>query len=170
LSLLIVRPIDPASPDDARELSTILLASWGSTVVLSRGRSHDAARLPGFLATRGGRSVGALTYRPAGDAWEVVTIDAAQERTGIGTALLAGVVRAASDAGAERLWLITTNDNLKALRFYQRRGWRIAHVHPDAVDVARRIKPAIPLTGLYGIAIHDELELTFDLRSSWSNA
>ncbi|MDP9239923.1 MAG: GNAT family N-acetyltransferase [Actinomycetota bacterium] len=167
---LTVRPIDPARRADIGKLSALLQRSWGTTVVVSRSTAHDAAGLPGFLAERGDEVVGGLTYRPAGAAWEVVTIDALPAGTGVGTALLDSVVSAATTAGAGRLWLVTTNDNLDALRFYQRRGWRLTLVHPGAVDDARRIKPAILLVGSYGIEIHDELELSFDLRSSWRDA
>jgi hypothetical protein len=65
--------------------------------------------------------------------------------------------------GLRRLWLITTNDNLAALRFYQRRGMRITGVSPSAVDAARELKPSIPLTGAYGIGLHDELTLELTL-------
>ena len=58
-----------------------------------------------------------------------------------------------------RLWLITTNDNTSALRFYQRRGWDLVTVHRDAVDESRRLKPQIPQTGDDDIPIKHELEL-----------
>ena len=63
--------------------------------------------------------------------------------------------------GGGRLWLVTTNDNLDALRFYQRRGLRITAVAAGAVDEARKIKPGIPLLGDHGIAIRDEITLEF---------
>jgi GNAT superfamily N-acetyltransferase len=158
MSAVTIRPIDPGHPDDAGDIATILLGSWGATQVVSRGAIHDATRLPGFVAERAGVIVGLLTYRPDNTAWEIVTVDAIESARGIGTALVSAVAAAAQVAGASRLWLITTNDNLDALRFYQRRGWRICEVHRGAVDVARRLKP-IPLVGRYGIEIHDELEL-----------
>jgi hypothetical protein len=49
------------------------------------------------------------------------------------------------------------------LRFYQRRGFRLAALRPGAVDETRRAKPSLPLTGDYGIPIHDEIDLTLDL-------
>ena len=58
-----------------------------------------------------------------------------------------------------RLWVVTTNDNLPALAFYQLHGLRLASLRPRAVDLARRIKPAIAETGYDGIPIRDELEL-----------
>ena len=90
---------------------------------------------------------------------EVVTLDSLRPGRGIGTALIEAVKSAASAAGCRRLWLITTNDNLHALGFYQKRGFRLVAVHPGAVDAARRLKPEIPLNGNDGIPIRDEIEL-----------
>ena len=76
-------------------------------------------------------------------------------------------VRAARGGGpdrARRAWLparglTTTNDNVDALRFYQRHGFRLVELRPGAVDAARRLKPEIPATGAHGIPLRDELEL-----------
>jgi GNAT superfamily N-acetyltransferase len=137
----------------------LLTASWGSTTVVSRGVIHDAAMLPAFVATRGGSIVGLAAYSLGRLACELVSLDATERHRGIGSALLERVAEHARGSGCERLWLITTNDNLDALRFYQRRGLRIVAVHRGAVDHSRRIKPSIPLHGEYGIPIQDELEL-----------
>lgn len=70
-------------------------------------------------------------------------------------------------AGCTRLWLVTTNDNLDALRFYQRRGFRLSRLRPGAVDLSRQtLKPEIPEVGTFGIAIRDELELELDLGTA----
>jgi GNAT superfamily N-acetyltransferase len=131
-------------------------------MVISRGQAHDAARLPAFIAVEDDDLVGLATFRFADDECELVTLDALRKRGGIGSALFARVVEEATNQGCRRLWLITTNDNLDAMRFYQRRGMRFAAVHRGAVDNARRMKPSIPEIGDYGIPLHDELE--FELR------
>ncbi|MEV4512155.1 GNAT family N-acetyltransferase [Dactylosporangium sp. NPDC049525] len=113
-----------------------------------------------------GERVGLLTYEIAATGLEIVTIDAVRPHRGIGTALLDAAKAVAADAGCTRLWLITTNDNLDALRFYQRRGLRIRAVHPGAVQRARRRKPQIPEVGGFGIAPHDELELELPLTAA----
>ena len=95
---------------------------------------------------------------------EFVLLDALERRHGIGTALLEAVIEIARKSNSTRLWLVTTNDNLDALRFYQRRGLHLAHVWADATTRAREIKPEIPLIGDFGIAIRDELELEVVLR------
>src|SRR5439155_8963 len=82
----------------------------------------------------------------------------------VGTALLAEAGLTAAAAGCTRLWLITTNDNVDALRFSQRRGFRLAALYPGAVDDSRaRLKPEIPPVGDYGIPLRDELELELRL-------
>lgn len=88
-----------------------------------------------------------------------MSLNALAAGRGVGSALLGAVEAAAQQAGCARVWLITSNDNLDALRFYQRQGYRLLAVHPGAIDEARRQKPTIPLVGSYGIPIHDELEL-----------
>ena len=132
--------------------------TWGETVV-SRGRSWRPADLPAFVATVGDEPAGLVTWRVEDDEAELVSIEARVAGRGVGTALLRAVRAAAADAGCRRLWLVTTNDNTSALRFYQRRGWVLAAVHLGAVEASRRLKPSIPLRGDDGIPIRDELEL-----------
>ncbi len=125
-----------------------------------KGVLIDASVLPGFVATDGERPVGLLTYDAAHDECEVVAIISAEEGRGIGRALMDAARDRAAAAGCRRLWLITTNDNVDALRFYQRRGFRLAALHRGAVDDCRaRLKPEIPMVGDYGIPLRDELEL-----------
>ena len=104
-----------------------------------------------------------LTYRIEGRDCEIVTIDSTAHGEGIGTALIDAVNKRAKAKGCTRLWLITTNDNLNALGFYQKRGFQIIAIHPNAVDEARKLKPQISLKAANGIPIRDELELELQL-------
>ncbi|WP_405579775.1 GNAT family N-acetyltransferase [Streptomyces sp. NBC_01092] len=151
-----------ATPADGEVIATVLTDSWGGTLMVGHSTVYDALELPALLAERDGEVVGLLTYALGRDGLEVVTVDARVPRIGVGSALLAAAAETARDAGAERVWLVTTNDNLDALRFYQRRGMRIVDVSPGAVDAARSLKPSIPATGAYGIPLHDEI--TLELR------
>jgi ribosomal protein S18 acetylase RimI-like enzyme len=153
-----VRALTDADHDAVVEL----LTAASGTVVVGHGTVYDATTLPGVVAEQDGRIVGLLTYTIADDEFEVVTIDAPVRQKGVGSALMTAAIELARQAGARRLWLITTNDNLDAVRFYQRRGLRIVAVAPGAVDASRELKPSIPLTGAYGIPMHDEL--TLELR------
>ena len=85
------------------------------------------------------------------------------EGQGIGSSLMDAVKKAAISAGCGRLWLITTNDNMSALRFYQKRGFRLAALYLNALDRSRLLKPQIPLFGKDGIPLRDEIELDMSL-------
>ncbi len=126
---------------------------------MAHGVAYDLPTLPTLVAASGDDVVGVLAYIIEGDSLEVVSIDAVPPGHGAGTALLATAVELARSRGLRRVWLITTNDNIDALRFYQRRGMRIAAVAPGAVDRSRLLKPSIPLVGAYGIPLFDELTL-----------
>jgi len=152
-----------ATAADHSRIVDVLSRSWGSTTVIAHGVTYDAATLPALLAERRGRLAGLLTYAIEGDAFEVVSLDAVVRRAGAGTVLLEAAAEQAERAGLRRLWLVTTNDNMDGLRFYQRRGMRLVRVTPGAVDESRKIKPSIPLIGDFDIEIHDELTLEMRL-------
>jgi len=119
-----------------------------------------------LIALEGGAPAGFLTYVLDGDACEVLTLNAVTSWRGAGTALLEAMAAVARDAGCSRLWLVTTNDNVDALRFYQRRGFRLRELRPGAVDRTRLdLKPEIPEVGDHGIPIRDELELELRLSA-----
>jgi ribosomal protein S18 acetylase RimI-like enzyme len=140
-------------------LAERLVVGWGALGVARLGQLRDASVLPALVAERDGEPAGLLTYEIVGDQLEVMTIDAYVEGVGTGSALMAAAADVGRRSGCRRLWLITTNDNLRALRFYQRRGLRMVAVYPGAVDAARVLKPSIPLVGQHGIQIRDEIEL-----------
>lgn len=142
--------------------AAFLKARAGSTLVVSRGRLHQADRLPGFIVREGVRAGGLLTYHVDADGFEVVTLHADPPGRGLGSRLLDAARRKAHRLGCRRLWLITTNDNLPAIRFYQRRGLSLAAVHRHAIRESRKLKPGIPFTGVDGRPIEDEVE--FELR------
>ncbi|MGH3760791.1 GNAT family N-acetyltransferase [Actinophytocola sp.] len=143
----------------------LLEREWGAVdvVALSLGGVLDASRLPGWLAVAepGGEVVGLLTYRTGGDVVDIVTINAFTGG-GVGAALLGALVEEFRGT-ASRLRVTTTNDNTRALRFYQRAGFRLTALRPGAVEESRRIKPRIPELGNDDIPIRDELELEMDL-------
>jgi GNAT superfamily N-acetyltransferase len=92
---------------------------------------------PGLIARQNEEAVGLMTYHMQGGACEIVSLDSLQENKGIGTKLIEAVKQVALQAGCTRSWLITTNDNLHALRFYQKRGFLLVAVYRNAVEQAR---------------------------------
>jgi GNAT superfamily N-acetyltransferase len=158
---LAVRPL---TQHDAPWVRGVIRERWGAPTVVSRGVVSSPERLPGFVAELEDQNVGLLTFRIAGGECEVVTIDALLPGRGVGTALLDAVAEAARRERCRRVWAVTTNDNLDALRFYQRRGYFLVAVHRDAVTEVRDRKPTIPEVGEHGIPIRDELELELPLE------
>ena len=151
-----VRQLDPG---DHLWVEGLLTERWGSAKIITRGRGHQADKLPGFIAEVEKERAGLVTYRIAGDQCEVLSLDSLREGLGVGSALLEAVRAVACEGGCRRMWLITTNDNLAAVRFYQKRGWRLVAVHCNALDESRRLKPEIPSIGIDGIPLRDEIEL-----------
>lgn len=135
--------------------------------VVSRRLIEDVTRLPGIVAEKPARRpIGFALLRFDDDDAEVVVLQSLEPGRGAGTALLEAARADAEQAGCRRVWLVTTNDNLHALRFYQRRGWDWVAMHPDAVVESRRLKPEISLLGAHHIPIRHELEfeLALDAR------
>jgi len=151
-----IRPIDTTHQST---ISNLLREQWGDPKVVSRGKVLDASNLPGFAAIEGDRIVGLITLHIDGSACEVVTLDAVVRGKGLGRTLIEYAKKFARKHSSTRLWLITSNDNVAALAFYQKVGFRIVAVHRDAISQARALKPQIPLVGENGIAIQDEIEL-----------
>ena len=139
--------------------------SWGTPIVARKGELLDPGELPAFVALLDGEPTGLATYAVRGDECEVVTIRSLREGRGVARALLDAVRDAAAEAGCRRLWLVTTNNNVRALAVYQRWGMDLVALRLGAVDdVRRRLKPSIPERDAAGIRIAHELELELQLE------
>jgi ribosomal protein S18 acetylase RimI-like enzyme len=156
--------VRPLEREDQAWKVDMLERAWGSTCIARFGELIDAAPLLGFVAQDRADRVGLLTYAARDDGVEVMTLDALVEGRGIGTALMDAVLAEATFRGAGRLWLVTTNDNVRALGFYQRWGLDLVRVIRDGVARSRLVKPSIPTVGNNGIPRRHELELELDLR------
>ena len=153
---MLVTTLSKSDRTWVRERTELL---FGGETVVSRDVVHQPSELPGFIAMEGTERVGLATFKIDGDACELVTLDALCQWCGVGTALLEAVEQAARAAGCTRIWLITTNDNIDGLRFFQRRGFRITAIRINGMEAIRKLKPGVPETGNYGIPIHDEIEM-----------
>jgi ribosomal protein S18 acetylase RimI-like enzyme len=158
--------IMPVGPLDGALVFEELTRHWGDPGIWSLGRMIRADQLPGFIARIEGVPAGLVTYTldPGGYQCEIVTLSARLENRGVGERLLEAAADAARAAGCTRAYLTTTNDNTRAIGFYQKRGWRLAALHKGNVDEARKRHPVIPAIGLRGIPLRDELELEMWLR------
>lgn len=141
-----------------KKVSDFITENWGSPIIVSRGKKHFIDKLPGYLVMRENDIIGLITYNIVDDECEIVSLDSKQENQGIGTKLINLVVDKAKKSNCRRVWLITTNDNTKAIRFYQKRGFNMKALHLNAVVKSRKIKPEIPLYGFDNIPILHEIE------------
>ncbi|MCD8920072.1 GNAT family N-acetyltransferase [Staphylococcus gallinarum] len=128
------------------------------SVVVSSG-AYELIELPGIIAYENGKILGLLSYKKFNDYIEIISLHSNIENIGIGSNLLTKIEEIAINLGIKRIKVITTNENLRALYFYQKKGYRITEILPNAVDKARTLKPTIPLVEENGIEIKDEIVL-----------
>lgn len=155
-----IQPIDIQYRDD---VNTILKREWNCPPSVSRGNAIDTTQSPGFISLSGNNINGVITYNIKDLECEIVTLNSFEENKGVGTALINTVYSVAKANNCKRLWLITTNDDIDAIRFYQIKGFEWVATHTNAMDVSRKIKPSIPLAGMYNIPIKHELEFEIKL-------
>jgi N-acetylglutamate synthase-like GNAT family acetyltransferase len=151
--------VRPTTNNDKEWIARVITQWWGSTDVVTRGKLLSVTTLPGFLAVKKGKAVGVVTYTITNMECEIVTLNSLRPRKGIGVRLVDEVKKVARSAQCARLVVITTNDNMRALQFYQHNGFTLVAVHRNALEQARRLKKEIPLFGQNGIQLRDELEL-----------
>lgn len=145
------------------DVTRYTLRRWFETVMALRGELVDLTTADGFVAYEGEEVVGLIQYRLDGAECEIVLLDCEKSGAGLGTALIDAVAKLAREKGCARLTLITTNDNIEAIRFYQKRGFDMANLYHDALTVSRQIKPSIPEIGEHGIPIRHEIEFVMQL-------
>jgi ribosomal protein S18 acetylase RimI-like enzyme len=155
--------VRPLRPDDRDWVRSIAVELWGDDIVVGHGAVWRPHELDGFVAVDDdGDRVGLLTLEVRSDAVEVVTLDALRPRRGIGTALMRAAIERARTAGRDRVLVMTTNDNGPAQRLYERLGFRVVEIREGAVAESRKVKRSIPLVGVDGTPIADEI--VFELR------
>lgn len=145
-------------------VNKILKDEWSCPPSISRGRAIDTTILPGFISLSNNKINGVITYNIENSECEIVTLNSFEENRGIGTALINAVFSIAKEMFCKRLWLITTNDDIGAIRFYQKKGFDLVAAHINAMDVSRKLKPSIPLIGMDNIPIKHELEFEMNLN------
>ncbi|MFY3791626.1 GNAT family N-acetyltransferase [Ureibacillus sp. MALMAid1270] len=151
--------IKEITKDNREKIVSFFKDHWGSPEMVISTGIYQCDQLDGFIFEEDNEIIGLVTYVIKDHELEVISLDSIQEGKGIGTSLMEKVENVAKQKGIQIVSLVTTNDNLHALKFYQKRGYRITNVIPDAVNRARNIKPSIPLIGNEGIPLNDELIL-----------
>ena len=138
---------------------------WGSPEMVTSSGIYDCSALDGItVVNEEDNIIGLITYIIKDKECEIISLDSMEEGKGIGTSLVQEVENLAIKNNCKILKLITTNDNLLALKFYQKRGFILSKIINNAVERARKLKPEIPLIGNDGIPIRDEIELVKVLK------
>ena len=145
--------------DDLPHLRQMWKENWGGEFVVAHGVIYRPDTLDGFIAFDGDEWVGEITYTFSGNDCEIVSLDSLRQGQGIGTELISAVVKEARERNCKRVFLVTTNDNLNALGFYQKRGFELSKLYRGAINESRKIKPGISLIGENNIPLRDEIEL-----------
>lgn len=155
---------------DRDDVASFIECHWGSRMVMSQGQQYYPHEYEALIERENGRIVGLITFRTDHKGIELLTLNSTVTGRRIGTSLILEVMEHARKNNISRLWLTTTNDNMRAIGLYQRLGFRISAVNAGAVDEARKIKPQIPEIGKDGIPIRDEIVMTLDIEPYLSDA
>lgn len=148
----------PIKHDIRNKVADFISENWGAPIIVTKGKIHSVEDVQGYAVIVDEEIKSLVTYIIEKDECEIVSLDSLIENQGIGTRLIEKVVATAKECHCKRVWLITTNDNMKAIRFYQRRGFNLVGLYLNAIQEARKIKPQIPLHGFDGIPILHEIE------------
>lgn len=148
---------------DLPQLRRLWQQEWSGQEMIVHGETFRPEQLRGFVV---GEWSGAATYLIRHKECEIVSLNSFEPNRGIGTALVEAVIAEARRHSCHRVFLSTTNANLHALAFYQRRGFELCALRRGAVMETRRRKPSIPLLEENGIPLRDELELELKLDRS----
>jgi len=150
--------------EDKTLVASFISKNWGSPIVVVKSKMYNSVELPGFIYKENEKIIGLITYKIENDYCEIVTLDSKLENKGLGTSLLNKVIDLSRKNTCKRIWLITTNDNTKAIRFYQKRGFEWNGFYKNAIKVSRRLKPEIPEFGFDSIPIKHEIEFELKLE------
>ena len=142
--------------EDLSRLRDFWTQQWGGDFMFVHNEIIRYDEVDGFVYDDW---AGVVTFIIKGQECEITSLNSLLEGKGIGIALIDEVLREAKEMKCRRVFLITSNDNLHALGFYQRRGFELVAVHRGAINESRKIKPTIPLIGENNIPLRDEIEL-----------
>ena len=152
--------VKTASKIDMEWIKDIYIQTWGGDICVSRGKVQKVDDFSGgFVAEMSGQNVGFITYTISGLEIEITGLVSLKEKIGIGSALVKAVINVANTQKMKKACLVTTNDSLNAIGFWQKRGFKLVKVYPNVMEYTRKLKPSIPLIGENGIPLRDEIEL-----------
>lgn len=160
-----MKRVEKITDKNREQVNAFLIQHWYTTKMVICGRVIDLSVADGFVFVDETEIVGLITYIINEKVLEILSLDSIYENQGIGTMLLNQVIREAEKNSCRRIVLITTNDNMNALRFYQKRGFEMIQLFYNSVEKSRKLKPEIPLIGEYDIPLKSEIQMEMQLSS-----
>lgn len=145
-------------------IGAFLTKHWGNDFIVSKGEIFYGKDLAGFMVLENDEIVGLLTYHLEDRSCEIVSLDSLTPNNGIGSSLIERIIDQAKSEKYSRLWLMTSNDNIDAMKFYQKRGFVFAAIHKNGIEQSRQLGQRIPILGSYGIPVLDEIEFEYTLK------
>ena len=149
---------------DKSAFLTLMMRHWGSHRMMIGLRVYDCAELPllGLFSAKG-EPLAVASWAMDGEIAVLCALHALSPGQGAAIELLDAVKAAAKAKGATRLRAMLTNDNLPAMGFYQKQGFRFSGLYVEAIDHYRSVIPTIIRTGHQDIPVRDALELEIAL-------
>ncbi len=156
---------EPIRDSDRDMIRGFITEHWHAPHICIRDKLYYPHQAEAFIERRDGKIAALVTYEQQGDAILMITQNSTEPGAGIGASLVLKVIEEARKRKVRRIWLTTTNDNLKSIGFYQPMGFRLVAVHRDAVMGGRQsLKPELPEFGVNGLPILDEIEMELILE------
>lgn len=149
------------SKENRLEVTNFIKSQWLSTNLIIRGEIVDMNLVDGIAVYENNQIIGLITYTITNYICEITSLDSLIENKGIGSSLIDKVIDIAKQNGCIKVIVITTNDNINAIRFYQKRGFDMARLYHNALNVSRKLKCEIPLLGLDQIPLLHEIEFEY---------
>jgi ribosomal protein S18 acetylase RimI-like enzyme len=156
---VLVREASPADREKALEL---FKRDFGPAQLVAYGEAISLDNAAALVAETDNEIAGALAWRPFDGALHILALatDPMWQRAGVGGHLVAEAELLARRQGQPRVIVTIANDNLPALYFYQRQGYRISAILRDSIAAHTRGQQAV---GFAGIPILDEIQLAKDI-------
>ncbi len=155
--------IIPINNDLRPKVNQLIADEWAGPIVVTKGVAHDTSTADGFVSIDNGVLTGYILYTIQNHQCEILALQSLVENHGIGSNLIESVINIAKSSSCTRVWLITTNDNVHAIRYYQKFGFELTGVYINALDESRKQKPSIPQFGNEGIPLKHEFEFSYSL-------
>lgn len=150
--------VEKITDQNRDRINNFIKSHWYTTEMIIRGKVIDMTTVDGIFVLEDETIIGLITYIIRDEILEIISLDSLHEKQGLGTMLVKAVVQEAEKRGCKRIAVITTNDNINAIRFYQKRGFDMVHLFHNALDISRKLKPEIPLIGENSIPLRHEIE------------